>query len=158
MQAIMRWKTFHQMPISGALVRSRHAINIKERKHNCVYNFLGIQPEPTFVSDELAPGQRVLDVEFIRESASEYGESRDTAKLYVDDQVVIEDPMRAQVGKFTLCGDGLCIGHASADPVGRHYAKNVEIIGGHILGVGVDVSEEQYLDLVIGAMAAFARD
>jgi arylsulfatase len=26
-------------------------------------------------------------------------------------------PMRAQVGKFMLCGDGLCVGFDSADAV-----------------------------------------
>ena len=135
-----------------------HTLFIKDRKLHYVYNFLGIQPEQTFVSQELEPGQRVLGVEFIREKAGEYGESHGTAKLYVDDQVVDEGPMRAQVGKFTLCGDGLCVGYDSADSVSRHYPDNVVFTRGTILGVGIDVSEEQYLDLEIEAMAAFARD
>ena len=36
--------------------------------------------------------------------------------------------------------------------------ENVEFTGGHILGVGIDVSEDQYLDLEVEATAAFARD
>ena len=34
-----------------------------------------------------------------------------------------EGPMRAQVGKFTLCGDGLCVGYDSADAVSERYSK-----------------------------------
>ncbi|MEZ4558349.1 MAG: hypothetical protein R2854_18285 [Caldilineaceae bacterium] len=76
------------------------------------------RPEQKFVSDEeLAPGKYTLGVEFIRESAGEYHESHGTAKLYIDDKVVAEGPMRTQTGKFTLCGDGLCVGRDSADAV-----------------------------------------
>jgi arylsulfatase len=56
-------------------------------------------------------------VEFVREGAGEHMESLGTAKLYVGDEVVAEGPMRAQIGPFTLCGDGLCVGYDSADPV-----------------------------------------
>jgi arylsulfatase len=135
-----------------------HTLFIKDHKLHYIYNFLGIQPEQTFVSPPLEPGKRVLGVEFIREGAGEHKEATGTAKLYVDDQVVDEGPMRAQVGKFTLCGDGLCVGFDSADPVSRHYPPNVEFTGGHILGVGVDVGDDQYLDVEVEAMAAFARD
>lgn len=135
-----------------------HTLFIKDQKLHYVYNFLGIQPEQTFVSPPLEPGQRVLGVEFIREGAGEHHESIGTAKLYVDDAVVDEGSMRAQVGKFTLCGDGLCVGYDSADPVSRHYPPNVEFTGGRIIGVGIDVGTDQYLDLEVEAMAAFARD
>ena len=135
-----------------------HTLFIKDGKLQYVYNFLGIKPEQTFVSDPLEPGNRTLGVEFIREGAGEYGESTGTAKLYVDDQVVAQGPMRAQVGKFTLSGDGLCVGFDSADPVSRSYPPGFPFTGGRILGVGVDVGEDQYLDLEREAAAAFARD
>ncbi len=135
-----------------------HTLFIKDGKLNYVYNFLGIKPEQTFTSDTLEPGNHTLGVEFIREGAGEHGESTGTAKLYVDDKVVAEGPMRAQVGKFTLSGDGLCIGFDSADPVSRSYPPGFPFTGGQILGVGVDISEEQYLDLEREAAAAFARD
>ncbi|MEZ4611272.1 MAG: hypothetical protein R2838_13705 [Caldilineaceae bacterium] len=94
-----------------------HSLFIKDKKLYYVYNFLGIPPEQKFVSDkELAPGKYTLGVEFIRESAGEYHESHGTAKLYIDDKVVAEGPMRTQTGKFTLCGDGLCVGRDSATP------------------------------------------
>jgi arylsulfatase len=135
-----------------------HTLFIKDGKLNYVYNFLGIKPEQTFTSGKLEAGKRTLGVEFIRENAGEHGESTGTAKLYVDDKVVAEGPMRAQVGKFTLSGDGLCVGFDSADPVSRSYPPGFPFKGGVILGVGVDIGEEQYLDLEREAAAAFARD
>ncbi|UYO97295.1 arylsulfatase [Microbacterium sp. M28] len=135
-----------------------HALFIKGGRLTYVYNFLGIPPEQTFTSGVLTPGPHALGVEFIRESAGEHGESIGTAKLYVDDQVVAEGPMRAQIGKFTLCGDGLCIGFDSADAVSHQYTNPFPFTGGKLLGVGIDVSEEQYLDLELEAQAAFARE
>lgn len=135
-----------------------HTLFIKDRKLHYVYNFLGIKPEQTFVSPVLEPGQLTLGVEFIREGAGEHMESLGTAKLYVGEQVVAEGPMRAQIGPFTLCGDGLCVGYDSADPVSRSYPPNFPFHGGRIVGVAVDVGDDQYLDLEKLAAAAFARD
>lgn len=135
-----------------------HALFIKDGKLHYVYNFLGIPPEQTFVSEKLAPGPHALGMEFTREQAGPNKESLGTTKLYVDDHVVAEGPMRAQIGKFTLCGDGLCVGFDSADAVSRSYRAPFEFTGGRILGVGVDMSEESYLDLEIEALAALSRD
>jgi arylsulfatase len=135
-----------------------HSLFVSDGKLHYVYNFLGIKPEQTFVSEPLEPGKHVLGMEFIREGAGEHMESVGTTKLYVDDTVVAEGPMRAQIGPFTLCGDGLCVGYDSADPVSRSYPPGFPFTGGQILGVGVDVSDEQYLDLEREAAAAFARD
>ncbi len=135
-----------------------HTLFIKDRKLHYVYNFLGIKPEQTLVSSQLEPGDLTLGVEFIREGAGEHGESLGTAKLYVGQQVVAEEPMRTQIGPFTLAGDGLCVGFDSADPVSRVYSPGFSFTGGRILGVGVEVGEEQYLDLEREAAAAFARD
>jgi arylsulfatase len=135
-----------------------HALFIKDRKLHYVYNFLGIKPEQEFVSEELSAGKHVLGMEFVRESAGEYGESLGTTSLYVDDKVAAKGPMRAQTGKFTLAGDGLCVGYDSGDNVSAHYKNPGTFTGGTILGVAVDASEESYLDLEREAVAAFARD
>jgi hypothetical protein len=135
-----------------------HTLFIKDGRLNYVYNFLGIPPEQTFTSGVLAPGAHALGMEFVRESAGEHGESIGTCKLYVDDQIVAEGPMRAQIGKFTLCGDGLCIGWDSADAVSGQYVNPFPFEGGKLLGVAIDVSEEQYLDLELEALAALARE
>jgi len=66
--------------------------------------------------------------------------------------------MRAQIGMFSLCGDGLCVGYDSADRVSREYEAPFIFLDGTILGVAVDISGESYLDLAREAIAAFARD
>ncbi len=135
-----------------------HALFIKNKKLYYVYNFLGIKPEQQLISDELKPGKRVLGVEFKRESAGKYGESIGTAKLYVDEKVVDEKSIRTQPGKFTLSGDGLCVGFDSGDNVSQEYKNPGTFTGGTILGVAIDVSKKAYIDLEKEGAAAFARD
>jgi arylsulfatase len=133
-----------------------HSLFIKDKKLFYVYNFLGIKPEQKFVSGELKPGKYTLGMEFIRESKGKYGESLGKTKLYVNDKVAAEGPMKTQPGKFTLSGDGLCIGRDSGDNVSQEYKSPGEFKGGTILGVGVSVGKQEYLDLEKAAAAAFA--
>jgi arylsulfatase len=135
-----------------------HTLFIKDRKLYYVYNFLGIKPEQQLVSGELKPGKYTLGAEFIRDKAGKYGESIGHAKLYVNDKVAAEGPLRTQPGKFTLSGDGLCVGCDSGDNVSQEYTSPGTFTGGTILGVGVSVGKEQYLDLEKQAQAAFAVD
>jgi arylsulfatase len=135
-----------------------HALFMKERRLYYVYNFLGIPPEQKFVSEPLKPGKHALGMEFTREKAGPYGESLGQTKLYVDGKVVAEGPMRTQIGNFTLCGDGVCVGYDSADRVSHEYESPATFTDGTILGVAIDVSEEVYLDLNREAVAALARD
>src|SRR4029079_17462197 len=85
-------------------------------------------------------------------------ESLGRTKLYVNEEVVAEGPMRTQSGKFTLSGDGLCVGRDSGDNVSQEYASPGDFTGGTILGVGVSVGKQQYLDLEKMAAAAFAAE
>ena len=138
-----------------------HSLFIQDKKLFYVYNFLGIPPEQKFVSsEELAPGKYTLGVEFIREKAGQYGESHGTTKLYINDKVVAEGPMRAQIGKFTLCGDGLCVGRDSADAVAAEYTPETQgkFTGGTIQFVEVSVEKEQYRDLEKEMAAAMSVD
>ena len=97
-------------------------------------------------------------MEFTREKAGEHGESLGKTRLYVNDKVVAQGDMRAQAGKFTLAGDGLCIGRDSGDSVSEDYQSPGTFQGGTILFVGVTVEKAQYLDLEQLAVAAFAAD
>jgi arylsulfatase len=135
-----------------------HALFIKDKKLYYVYNFLGIKPEQKFISPELKPGKYTLGMEFTRESAGKYAESLGKTKLYVNDKVVAEGPMKTQPGKFTLAGDGLCVGKDSADATSEEYKSPGEFKGGTILFVAVTTEKAQYLDLETLAAGAFARD
>ena len=63
--------------------------------------------------------------------------------------------MRTQPGKFTLSGDGLCVGCDSGDAVSGNSSAG-DFKGGKILFVGVTIEKTQYLDLEKLAAAAFA--
>lgn len=133
-----------------------HSLFIKDKKLNYVYNFLGIQPEQQFVSNiTLKPGKYVLGMEFNREKSGKNGEQIGTMKLYINDQVVAEGPMRTQPGKFTLSGDGLCVGYDSGDAVSNSYSTPGTFKGGEILGVGISVEKAQYIDLEKEALQKF---
>ncbi len=134
-----------------------HTLFLKDKKLHYTYNFLGIKPEQTFVSEELTPGKYTFGMEFIREKAGEHGESIGTTKLYVDDKVVSQGPMKTQPGHFTLSGDGLCVGYDSADAVSQEYTAPFKFTGGTIQGVGVTVEKQQYLDLEAEAKRAMLK-
>lgn len=135
-----------------------HSLFIKDRKLHYIYNFLGIKPEQKFVSEELAPGSYTLGMEFIRDKAGQYGESLGKAKLYVNDQIVAQGEMKTQPGKFTLSGDGLCIGRDSGDAVSKESATPAAFKGGVIKFVAITVEAAQYLDLEKLTAAAMAVD
>ena len=91
-------------------------------------------------------------------SAGKYGESIGTTTLYVDDKPAANGPMRAQVGKFTLAGDGLCVGFDSGDNVSSQYQNPGTFTGGTIQVVFIDVSEEAFIDLQREAAGALEVD
>jgi arylsulfatase len=124
-----------------------HSLFIKDHKLYYVYNFLGIKPEQVFSSPPLKPGKYTLGVEFTRDSTGKNGESIGNLKLYVDDKEVAHGPMRTQPGKFTLSGDGLCVGYDSGDAVSEQYKTPGTFKGGTIQLVGITVEKAQYRDL-----------
>ena len=135
-----------------------HSLFIKDMKLYYVYNFLGIKPEQKFASKPLKPGKYTLGMEFIRDKAGEHGESLGKATLYVNEEVVAQGDMKTQFGKFTLSGDGLCIGRDSGDAVSEEYKSPGTFKNGTIQAVGVTVEKAQYLDLEKLAAAAMAID
>ncbi len=65
-----------------------------------------------------------------------------------------------QVGKFTLSGEGLCVGRDNAAAVAGDYAGDMPSAfkGGTIEEVIADVSGEAYLDLELEALGMMKRD
>ncbi|MEM8956812.1 MAG: arylsulfatase [Pseudomonadota bacterium] len=135
-----------------------HSLLIKDKKLYYVYNFLGIQPEQTFASNvELEPGTYTLGMAFDAEGNGDNGEVLGSVTLYVDDQEVASGDMRAQSGKFTLSGDGLCIGYDSGDAVSQLYETPGAFTGGTIREVAVSVSGESYESLEAAAKRMLKR-
>ncbi len=135
-----------------------HSMFIKDKKLYYVYNFLGIGDETQFVSNGLKPGKYIFGVEFIKEGLGKYKEGLGTTKLYINDKVVAQGPMRSVSGHFSLCGDGLCIGYDGGDPVSKEYGYKFEFTGGKIDRVVFDVADDAYIDVEAHMRAAMARD
>lgn len=124
-----------------------HSLFLKGQRLYYVYNFLGIKPEQEFKSNALKPGKYTVGVEFTLEKTGPNKEPMGTLKLYVNDKVVAQGPMKAQPGKFTLSGDGLCVGYDSGDAVSAQYQAPGRFKGGTIEFVGVTTEKTQYSDL-----------
>ena len=135
-----------------------HALFIKEGTLHYVYNFLGIPPEKRLSAPLTLTGRHILGVEFTKERMGEYREGVGPAKLYVDDQVVAEEEIRTVLGHFSLCGEGLCIGYDSADPVSSLYPSGFPFTGGAIVKVVFDIADDAYVDVEAHLAAAMARD
>jgi len=136
-----------------------HALFIKDHKLHYVYNFLGIAPEQSFVSSvALTHGKHSFGMEFVRDTTGTHGESLGHMKLYIDDKVVAQGPMRTQPGKFTLAGDGLCVGFDSGDAVSHEYKTPGTFKGGTIFVVGVTVEKAAYADLEQEAKRVLMRE
>jgi arylsulfatase A-like enzyme len=134
------------------------ALFIKDRRLHFVYNFLGQKPEQHFESDPLTPGDYVVGMEFVKEKVGEHGESNGIARLYVDDQVVVEGALRTQSGHFALCGEGSSIGRDTGDSVSKQYTPYFPFEGGTIVQVEITSRDDGYLDLEKQLAAALARD
>lgn len=138
-----------------------------------VYNFLGIEQQEFVSSDVLVPGtEYTFVVSFAKtgvatpeaelEEEKGYGESLGNIQLLVNEvpQNLLNTFMRAQVGKFTLCGDGLCVGYDSADAVSELYSKlpnpSNPFTGGTIHQVVITPGEEEITEVINSRLLAGA--
>jgi arylsulfatase len=135
-----------------------HSLFIKDHKLYYVYNFLGITEQKLVAAESIKTGKYTFGMEFLKEKAGEHGESLGNMQLYINDKSVAAGAMRAQVGKFTLVGDGLCVGYDSGDPVSKMYASPGEFKGGEIKFVKVSTGKEKYSDLKTDAARAWAKE
>ncbi len=123
-----------------------------------VYNFLGIPPEQRIVADAPTSGTHIVGIEFAKERNGEHHEAIGSLKLFVDDEVVAEEEIRTVASRYSLCGEGLCIGYDGGDAVSREYTPAFEFTGGTIAKVVFDVADDAYVDVEAELAAALARD
>ena len=135
-----------------------HALFVKNGELTYVHNFLGIPPEQKVSGKAPTSGTHLVGVEFTKESMGEHHESLGPLKVYVDDEIVAEAPIRTMTGHFSLCGEGLCIGYDGGDAVSAEYVPKFEFTGGTIAKVVFDVADDVYVDVERHFAAAMARD
>jgi hypothetical protein len=88
----------------------------------------------------------------------EHHEAHGPLKLYVDDQVIAEREIRTMASRYSLCGEGMCVGYDGGDAVSREYKPKFEFTGGTIVKVLFDVADDAYVNVERHLAAAIARD
>lgn len=135
-----------------------HALYVKNRRLHYVYNFLGIEQQRFVAASDLPMGDVTVGMIFEKTGEEpEYVPNGDVT-LRVNGDDVATGTMRTQPGKFTLAGDGLCVGWDSADAVSSDYRAPYRFSGGRIGFVAVDVTGEPVIDLEREFAALLARD
>ena len=112
-------------------------------------------------TEELPTGENlILSAAFEKDGEDPPGVATGTLSLFHGDVKVGEGRIKTQPGKFSIAGEGLCVGRDSGDPVTDDYpgARRSAFTGGTINRVAVDVSGEPYVDLEREAVAMMARE
>jgi arylsulfatase A-like enzyme len=138
-----------------------HALYVKENRLHYVYSFVGRLEQKIVADVELPTGEGVLlSAAFEKDGEDPPGVAVGVLSLYHGDTKVGEGRIRTQPGKFSLAGDGLCVGRDSADPVTQDYPGTAPyaFTGGTIDRVAIDVSGAPYVDLEREAVAMLARE
>ena len=138
-----------------------HALYVKDNRLHYVYSFVGSLEQRIVAEQELPTGEDlILSAAFEKEGDDPPGVAIGTLSLYHGDVKVGEERIRTQPGKFSIAGDGLCVGRDSSDPVTADYpgAAPYRFTGGTIKRVAVDVSGEPYVDLEREAVAMMSRE
>ena len=154
-----------------------HTLFVKDGAIHYVYNFLGVAVQELKTTPPVerlkgrarrnidtrsVPDPTIVEVVFTWQGVGDNGESIGNTQLFVGGE--LKDTfanMQVQTGKFTLCGDGLCVGYDSADAV-ADYGEDVEptnpFTGGTIKKVVITTSDPQQSIPARVLAGAFAAD
>jgi arylsulfatase A-like enzyme len=138
-----------------------HALYVKDNRLHYVYNFVGMAVETILATQDLPTGENlILSASFDKDGEDPPGVATGILSLFHGDTKVGEGRIRTQPGKFSLAGEGLCVGRDSGEAVTDDYPgiQPWRFTGGTINRVAVDVSGEPYVDLEREAVAMMARE
>ena len=138
-----------------------HALYVKDNRLHYVYNFVGITEQHITAGEDIPAGENmILSASFDKEREDPPGIANGILSLYYGDRKVGEGRIKTQPGKFSIAGEGLCVGRDSGEAVTDDYpgARPWEFTGGTIRQVQVNVSGRPYVDLEREATAMMARE
>ncbi|WP_242000713.1 arylsulfatase [Kribbella rubisoli] len=138
-----------------------HSLYVKNNRLHYVYSFVGSLEQKIVADEELPTGEDlILSAAFEKTSEDPPGVAVGTLSLFHGDVKVGEGRIQTQPGKFSIAGDGLCVGRDSSDPVTQDYPGEApwSFTGGTIKRVAVDVSGDPYVDLEREAVAMMSRE
>jgi arylsulfatase len=138
-----------------------HALYVKDNRLHYTYNFVGSTEQRIVAAQEVPVGKHlILSASFDKDGEDPPGTATGILSLYHGDQKVGEGRIKTQPGKFSLAGEGLCVGRDSGEPVTDDYPGIApwRFTGGTIERVVVNVSGKPYIDLEREAVAMMARE
>ncbi|MCW2951250.1 MAG: sulfatase [Conexibacter sp.] len=138
-----------------------HALYVKDDRLHYVYSFVGSIEQRIVASEELPTGEDlILSAAFEKQGEDPPGIAVGVLSLFHGDVKVGEGRIRTQPGKFSIGGDGLCVGRDGGDAVTADYPGTAPwpFTGGTIKRVAVDVSGDPYVDLEREAVAMMSRE
>ena len=134
---------------------------LKDNRLHYVYNFLGIDEQHKSSPTLMCPRERASSCRpCSKDGEASPGVATGILSLYHGDIKVGEGRIHTQPGKFSIAGEGLCVGRDSGEPVTSDYPGEEphRFSGGTINRVAVDVSGEPYVDLEREAVAMMSRE
>jgi len=138
-----------------------HALYVKDNRLHYVYNFVGSLEQKIVADADVPTGENlILSAAFEKDGEDPPGVATGMLTLYHGDETVGEGRIRTQPGKFTLAGEGLCVGRDSGEPVTDDYPgpHPHAFKRGRINRVVIDVSGDPYVDMEREAVAMLARE
>jgi hypothetical protein len=102
----------------------------------------------------------IVSAAFEKDGEEAPGVATGMLSLYHGDRKIGDGGIKTQPGKFSIAGEGLCVGRDGGDPVTDDYRGSLlwEFTGGTIHRVAVDVSGDPYVDLEREAVAMMSRE
>src|SRR5262249_55660534 len=125
------------------------------------YSFVGSTERRIVATEEIPVGEHlILSASFDKDGEDPPGTATGILSLYHADQKVGEGRIKTQPGKFSIAGEGLCVGRDSGEPVTDDYPGIApwRFTGGTIKKVVVNVSGKPYVDLEREAVAMMTRE
>jgi arylsulfatase len=138
-----------------------HALYLKDDRLHYVYNFVGSVEQHIVASEDIPVGDNlILSASFAKDGEDPPGVANGMLSLYYGDRKVGEGRIKTQPGKFSIAGEGLCVGRDSGEPVTDDFPGTApwRFTGGTIKRVVVNVSGKPYVDLEREAVAMMARE
>jgi hypothetical protein len=139
-----------------------HSLYVKDNRLHYVYNFVGSTEQHVTADRDIPAGQNViLSASFNKDGEDPPGTASGTLSLYYGDEKVGEGRIKTQPGKFSIAGEGLCVGRDSGEAVTEDYPGDASpwpFTGGTINRVMVNVSGKPYVDLEREAVAIMSRE
>ncbi|HJZ08439.1 MAG TPA: sulfatase-like hydrolase/transferase, partial [Trebonia sp.] len=138
-----------------------HALYVKDNRLHYVYNFVGSLEQKIDATEDIPTGENVvLSASFDKGGEDPPGVANGILSLYYGDKKVGEGRIKTQPGKFSIAGEGLCVGRDSGEAVTDDYPDGAPcpFTGGTIRQVQVNVSGKPYVDLEREAVAMMARE